>query len=248
MKKIDLTNQHFGHLLVLYEVPKEQRKSPSKVAWKCLCDCGNEVIVSADKLRRGEQKSCGHQCQLYKDKFIKDLIGQHFGKLTVVKDSGERTNKSVIWECKCDCGNTVKYSSQTLQKGRALSCGCLKESFGEHQISKLLSEHGISFEREKTFDSCRFSDTNKLARFDFWVNNSYLIEFDGSQHFIADNYKWNTEEKLEKTKAHDDYKNNWCEKNHIPLIRIPYTHMKEICIKDLLLEQSNYIVKGSCNN
>jgi len=37
-------------------------------------------------------------------------------------------------------------------------------------------------------------------------------------------------------------KNQWCKENNIPLIRIPYTHLKDLCIEDLLLETSNYVV------
>lgn len=49
-------------------------------------------------------------------------------------------------------------------------------------IKEILLENNIPFEQEKTFDNCRFPDTNKKARFDFYVNNTYLIEFDGRQH------------------------------------------------------------------
>ena len=34
---------------------------------------------------------------------IKDLTGQKFGHLTVIKDTGERKNRQVVWECECDC-------------------------------------------------------------------------------------------------------------------------------------------------
>lgn len=240
MQKIDLTDQIFGHLTVLYEVPKEQRRSAKKVAWMCKCDCENKVIVSTDKLRRGEQTSCGHSCKFYKQHFIKDLTGQRFGCLTVIKDSGKRQNRMVIWECQCDCGNIVNYLSHTLQTGRAISCGCLKESYGEFKINELLTKLQIPFKREYSFDTCRFPDTNQKARFDFYVDDSYLIEYDGSQHFITDNYKWNTPEKLEMTQQHDSFKNQWCKENHIPLIRIPYTHMNQICIEDLLLMSSTF--------
>ena len=32
----------------------------------------------------------------------------------------------------------------------------------------------------------------------------------------------------------------WCKDNNIPLIRIPYTHYKELKIEDLLLETSKF--------
>ena len=239
MHKIDLSGQRFGHLTVLYEAPKELRRSAKKVAWHCKCDCGNNIIVSTDKLRGGEQSSCGHQCPFYRENFIKDLSGQRFGRLTVVGDSGERQFGSVIWECKCACGKIIKYNTQTLQKGKAVSCGCLKESYGEFIISEILRENKISFEREYSFNTCRFPKTNALAKFDFYVNKSYLIEYDGSQHYIADNYKWNTQEKLKETQEHDHFKTQWCRENNIPLIRIPYTHKNEIMLQDLLLDTSS---------
>jgi len=61
-------------------------------------------------------------------------------------------------------------------------------SHGERKIGQLLKENNISFVREKTFESCRFTDTHALARFDFYVDNKYLIEFDGAQHFSPHNF------------------------------------------------------------
>ena len=53
---------------------------------------------------------------------------------------------------------------------------------------------------------------------------------------------WNNEESHLKLVKRDKYKNQWCKDNNIPLIRIPYTHLKDLCIEDLLLETSNYII------
>lgn len=47
---------------------------------------------------------------------------------------------------------------------------------------------------------------------------------------------------LEEQKEKDNYKNDWCKNNNIPLIRIPYTHLKDLCIEDLLLETSTFII------
>ena len=127
-----------------------------------------------------------------------------------------------------------------LRQGNALSCGCLK-SKGEERIAQLLKNNNIQFEQEKKFDNFIYQDTNRKAQFDFYVNNRYLIEYDGKQHFNIGG--WNDKEALEKNNIHDKLKNEYCIKNNIPLIRIPYTHLNKICIEDLLLETSKFIVK-----
>ena len=60
MKLIDLTNEVFGKLTVLYRA--ENRIEPSgrsKTYWKCKCECGVEKEVEASSLRSGTSKSCG---------------------------------------------------------------------------------------------------------------------------------------------------------------------------------------------
>lgn len=51
MKLIDIKGQKFGRLLVL-------EKSPTPRMWRCVCDCGNEVLVTGPNLRQ-HTKSCG---------------------------------------------------------------------------------------------------------------------------------------------------------------------------------------------
>lgn len=55
-KFIDITGIKFNLLLVS---GVDGRSSTGRVTWRCLCDCGNEVIVTADKLKNGNTKSCG---------------------------------------------------------------------------------------------------------------------------------------------------------------------------------------------
>ncbi len=50
-----MINQRFGKLIVVgYAGTKKQNRM-----FRCKCDCGNEIITSADKLKRGHTKSCG---------------------------------------------------------------------------------------------------------------------------------------------------------------------------------------------
>lgn len=108
----------------------------------------------------------------------------------------------------------------------------------------MLKDNNIPFVIEKTFDSYRFQDTNINARFDFFVNNQYIIEYDGETHYKSTMHGWHTEDKLEEIQKRDEFKNNWCLKNNIPLIRIPYTHLKQLKITDLLLETSEFLIKN----
>lgn len=117
-----------------------------------------------------------------------------------------------------------------------------EKSLGEQKISLLLTENNIPFESQKTFDSCRFFDTGYCGIFDFYVDNRYLIEFDGEQHFIPVEY-FGGQDGFNRRKEHDLYKNQWCFDNNVPLIRIPYTHLNDLCIQDLLLKTSQFIVK-----
>ena len=60
---------------------------------------------------------------------IKDLTGQRFGRLTVIRRI-ERPewvkNHEIWWEMKCDCGNLHSASARNLKKGNVKSCGCLR--------------------------------------------------------------------------------------------------------------------------
>ena len=74
-----------------------------------------------------------------------------------------------------------------------------------------------------------------MRQADFFVDERYIIEFDGRQHFEYDESGWNSKENFEKTKERDAFRDKWCKDNNIPIIRIPYTKLKELTIEDLIL-------------
>ena len=236
-KFIDMTGQRIGRLTVLYRVD-----GVKNTTWHCRCDCGNEKDILGTSLRKkNPTQSCG--C-LTKEKASEirgaNLIGQTFGYLTVIKELPERDSYGrKIWQCKCKCGNITTAYTHSLKEGSKISCGCQLKSNGETIITKLLEQYKIPFISEYRFSDCK--DILPLP-FDFYINNKYLIEFDGEQHFKHRNGGWNTKEHFEQTKKHDMIKNQYCKANHIPLIRIPYTHLPNIKIEDLLLETTNWRV------
>lgn len=240
-RKINLLGQRFNKLLVKEETNQRDRRG--SVVWLCQCDCGNTTFASTNDLRTGHKQSCGclnkEKAAILGKSNLKDLVGQKFGLLTVIaKDKTEKTlngSTKIYWKCKCDCGNELIVRGNSLQSGNTKSCGCIK-SFGEQRILQILQENQLRVEREKTFPDTSF-------RFDFFVENKYIIEYDGKQHF--QDYCWGSEEyhSMKESQQRDLEKNKYCHNHKLPIIRIPYTHYVDLELKDLLLETSDFVVK-----
>ena len=55
----------------------------------------------------------------------KDLTGEKFGRLVVVKYAGV-VKGHVVYECECSCGSMMTTRGSTLRTGTVNSCGCIK--------------------------------------------------------------------------------------------------------------------------
>ena len=55
---------------------------------------------------------------------MKIKTGFRVGKLTVTGPTSERKKGYTVWECRCDCGNTINLDTRTLQRGAIRDCGC----------------------------------------------------------------------------------------------------------------------------
>lgn len=55
----------------------------------------------------------------------KDITGQKFGRLTAVKPVGKYGGQ-YVWQCACECGNTIESPISELLRGGTKSCGCYK--------------------------------------------------------------------------------------------------------------------------
>ena len=78
----------------------------------------------------------------------KDLTGQPFGRLIVIREYGRDKGGHVLWLCRClgkngdDCGKEVIVSANDLRRGHTQSCGCLsRELVRERNIT-----HGCTHE------------------------------------------------------------------------------------------------------
>lgn len=120
----DLKGLQFGKWIVL-EIILGYKKENN--FWLCRCECGNEKVVYGQSLIRGSSKSCGCINS-------PDLAGKNFGRLLVIKklESRKRTNGNIgLWECRCDCGNVLSVTTNSLTSGNTKSCGCYnRDIFG----------------------------------------------------------------------------------------------------------------------
>lgn len=72
--------------------------------------------------------------------FIKDIVGQTFGYLTVLKFVPQPDKKESYWFCVCECGNSVMVRKSNLISGSTISCGC----YGRENLKKVRVKHGGS--------------------------------------------------------------------------------------------------------
>lgn len=52
----DLSGARFGKLTATIPGPRIS----GRTSWVCVCDCGQELLVKSNDLRRGRKRSCGH--------------------------------------------------------------------------------------------------------------------------------------------------------------------------------------------
>ena len=232
-KLINEIGNIYGYLTVINRGPNDKE---GRAQWVCQCKCGNIVTVRGKSLRNGNTQSCGcyqkERAAQSNMSRVGSLVGQKFGKLTVLEEigfvTGSNGKRRRLYKCLCDCGNYCEIQHQYLAYGDTTSCGCIR-SKGEFQIAELLKQHNIIFKQEYTFSD--LSDKLPL-RFDFAIfkdNNLYcLIEFQGEQHTLSSNGFYS-----EKLIKHDKQKEEYCLNNNIRLEKIYYQKNHNITWEEL---------------
>lgn len=108
-KRLNLKGQQFGKLTVLAPAENVGRHT----AWRCRCECGNELDVMTYALRSGSKVSCG--CW---SKVGIDYTGQTIGDLHVL-GRAPNVDGSSAWYCQCECGETFVSKGKDLTRYRS---------------------------------------------------------------------------------------------------------------------------------
>ena len=197
-----------------------------KIFHRCLV-CGEEWKVVPTNLLHLKQgcPRCGKHHKRTQEEFIEDVYKVN-PDIEVIGDFTKVADK-IKFKCK-NCGNVWEAKPNNILNGKG--CPVCKTSKGEKRVKNFLEANNIDYISQKTFDDCYFQN---LLKFDFYLPKyNVCIEYDGIQHFIPQKFhNMSDEECLEKfneLKKRDNIKNEYCIKNNILLLRIPYWEYNNI--------------------
>lgn len=69
----------------------------------------------------------------------RDISGHRFGRLVAICVVGKSKANSLIWRCKCDCGNLIERTSAGLRKSKGISsCGCYLREVSKQRLATVI--------------------------------------------------------------------------------------------------------------
>ena len=134
----------------------------------------------------------------------------------------------VFWLCSRNPHHEweAQITNRANQKSNCPWC-CISK--GENSIAKALRKLNIMYIQQYRFDDCRFK---RSLPFDFAVINNAkqiigMIEYNGEQHYVYIDF-FGGKKGLEKVKRNDRIKQQYCERNQIPLLIISFKEFDNI--------------------
>lgn len=217
------------------------KNTDSKITFEC--KCGEKFITTFEIFKSGH-KLC--------PKCVNEMVAKNqrtdFSEIKnkikgtecqLISEADEYKNQYSHLRFKCSCGRVFKRSFVNYMRldKRCAECSSSK---GEREIARILDKLSfmdITYKKEFSFYNL-LSERGYPLRFDFalFFKDSFLglIEYDGEFHYQA----IINEELYLKQQRSDKKKNEFCEKNNISLLRIPYYEYENIpfILKDFLLQ------------
>lgn len=106
------------------------------------------------------------------------MIGEKFGKLTVLSECEERKRGCKVYKCICDCGNITYVMGTYLKIGRTLSCGCLR--------GKKLIERNIEYRLNGVYKNMKTRCYNKnYYQYKDWGGRGIIVCDEWRNNFQA---------------------------------------------------------------
>lgn len=202
----------------------------SKTKIKCKCNIHNEVWETLPNNLKKGNKNCSKCLKQKAIEYHSSTHEEFLEKLRKINQNIEIVSKyktdkeKILCKCKID-GHIWSVRPSSLLSG--VGCPHCHSSKGEKKIINFLTENNILFKTQFKFNDCR----SKLPLpFDFAIFNNEklycLIEYQGEQHYFPVNFSGKGEEWSKNNfvtiQTRDKIKKEYCEKNNLKLIIIPY--------------------------
>lgn len=116
-----------------------------------------------------------------------NMVGQKFGMLTVLRENGRSCNRSIMWECICDCGKKVTIDGVSLRNRHTKSCGCYKKI----KKAEMFDNHSILHKRiYQVWASMKDRCSNPNSQNYKWYGGKGIIVCEEWKNSFESFYKW----------------------------------------------------------
>lgn len=175
---------------------------------------------------------------------LKDLTGQKFHLLTVIKRAGANRQGSSTWLCKCDCGNEITASSDhlTRKKDPIKGCGCKRYMKGNEkpqwngagEISGGWWYNRVSRERDQKRRTKVPATVTIEFAWDLFLKQNRKCALSGVDLVISTTHHYNTAsiDRIDSSKGYEEDNIQWVHK-HINFMKRTYSqeYFIEMCKK-----------------
>lgn len=102
----------------------------------------------------------------------RDIIGNRYGRLTVLLDCGQNKSKQFKYIVRCDCGESKVLVGNSMVTGMVRSCGCLRKE----TIAQKNYKHGKAYTPEYRYAYARKAGLKRKLRVPKWADHQKIDE------------------------------------------------------------------------
>ena len=121
-----------------------------------------------------------------------DMVGKHYGRLTVIKEVGRRRG-AALFLCHCECGSNKEITGGDLRTGRVNSCGCLKKEL----VTESNTTHGLRKHRLYSIHAGMLTRcyNNKTPQYNYYGKKGIKVcdQWKNKQSGFINFYNWSIE-------------------------------------------------------
>ena len=208
-------------------------------------ECGHEFQMRPNDILSGQtcpkcamerRRESKKERRIGLEQFSQRIAESDIGRKWKLSPDQEYIDNKTSYRIQCsECKQEVLMSVVNFAQGRRCPQRCRGGlSKGAIAVKQWLEKNQYSFQMEYSFDDCVH---RRRLRFDFAVilnGKVFLIEYDGELHFHT-RFNGPASSSLREVMIRDRIKNEYCEKNSIPLLRIDHTDLEDNVFADKLM-------------